>query len=220
MPRPQGAGPRPNLFLVGAPKSGTTALATYLGEHPEVFMAPWELNFFGTDLSFRTATGAPSHIRLAHYLSTFSSHAGERYRGDHWSCYLYSARAAEEIRDFAPDARIVVMLRNPVDQMHSQHSEMLYQGDEDIRDFAEALDAEGDRALGRRIPPGCRKPFALQYRAVAVITTRSTGTSPPSVVSVSVWSSSTIWPGTPRGPTASSWNSWVSTLTTSRSSGW
>ena len=166
-PPPGGAGPRPNLFLVGAPKSGTTALATYLGEHPDVFVAPWELNYFGTDLSFRTATGAPSRIRLAHYLSTFSSHAGQRYRGDHSVFYLYSSQAAGEIRDFAPDARIVVMLRNPVDQMYSQHSEMLYQGDEDIRDFAEALEAEGDRALGRRIPPGCRKPFALQYRAVA-----------------------------------------------------
>ncbi len=164
---PRGSGPRPNLFLVGAAKSGTTALATYLGEHPDVFMAPWELNYFGTDLSFFTATGAPSRLRLAHYLSTFSSHAGERYRGDHSVFYLYSEQAAEEIRAFAPDARIVVMLRNPVDQMHSQHSEMLYQGDEDIRDFGQALAAEEDRALGRRIPPGCRKPFALQYRAVA-----------------------------------------------------
>ena len=61
----------------------------------------------------------------------------------------------------------MILLRNPVDQMYSQHSEMLYQGDENIRDFAEALAAEEDRALGRRIPPGCRKPFALQYRAVA-----------------------------------------------------
>jgi len=164
---PKLAGPRPNLFLVGAPKSGTTALATYLGEHPDVFMAPWELNYFGTDLTFRTATGAPSRIRPAHYLSTFSSHAEERYRGDHSVFYLYSRQAATEIRYFAPDARIVVMLRDPVDQMYSQHSEMLYQGDEDIRDFAEALEAEKDRALGRRIPPRCRKPFALQYRAVA-----------------------------------------------------
>ena len=51
--------------------------------------------------------------------------------------------------------------------MYSEHSELLYQGDEDIPDFATALEAEKDRALGRRIPAGCRKPFALQYRAVA-----------------------------------------------------
>ena len=159
--------PRPNLFLVGAPKSGTTALATYLGEHPDVFMAPWELNFFGTDLSFRTSTGAPSRIRLEDYLSTFSSHGAQRYRGDHSVFYLYSGDS-HEIRAFAPDARIVIILRNPVDQMYSEHSELLYQGDEDIPDFATALEAEKkDRALGRRIPAGCRKPFALQYRAVA-----------------------------------------------------
>jgi len=159
--------PRPNLFLVGAPKSGTTALATYLGEHPDVFMAPWELNYFGTDLSFRTTTGAPSRIRLEDYLSTFSSHGSQRYRGDHSVFYLYSGDAAQEIRAFAPEARIVVILRNPVDQMYSEHSELLYQGDENIPDFATALEAEKDRALGKRIPPGCRKPFALQYRAVA-----------------------------------------------------
>ena len=165
--RPDDSRPRPNLFLVGAPKSGTTALATYLGEHPDVFMAPWELNYFGTDLNFLTVTGMPSRIRLEDYLSTFSSHGGERYRGDHSVFYLYSCEAAREIQDFAPDARIVVVLRNPVDQMYSQHSELLYQGDENIRDFGAALEAEKDRSLGRRIPPGCRKPFALQYRAVA-----------------------------------------------------
>lgn len=161
------ARPRPNLFLVGAPKSGTTALATFLGEHPDVFMAPWELNYFGSDLSFLTSTSAPRRIHLRHYLSTFSFHGSERYRGDHSVFYLCSSKAATEIHHFAPDARIVIILRNPVDQMYSQHSEMLYQGDETIRDFAEALQAEEDRLLGRRIPPGCHKPFALQYRALA-----------------------------------------------------
>ncbi|MGH9918631.1 MAG: hypothetical protein ACRD6W_07170, partial [Nitrososphaerales archaeon] len=49
----------------------------------------------------------------------------------------------------------------------SQHSEMLFQGEEDIADFADALAVENDRMLGRRIPPCCTKPFALQYRALS-----------------------------------------------------
>jgi len=160
-------GARPNLFLVGAPKSGTTALATYLGEHPDVFVAPWELHYFGSDLDFRSPAGAPRRLRLDHYLSTFAPHRLERHRGDHSVFYLSSTAAAAEIHDFEPEARIIVMLRDPVDQMHAQHSEMLYQGDEDIADFAVALGAEAERRAGRRIPPGCRKPFALQYRSLA-----------------------------------------------------
>ena len=118
----------------------------------------------GTDLSFRTAASpraSDSPTTSQRFPPTPRSATTGTTRSS------LSRQAAEEIRDFTTDARIVILLRNPVDQMYSQHSEMLYQGDEDIRDFAEALAAEDDRALGRRIPAGCRKPFALQYRAVA-----------------------------------------------------
>jgi hypothetical protein len=158
---------KPNLFIVGAAKSGTTALATFLGEHPDVFMAPWELNFFGRDLDFRNASGSSWRIPLSNYLGAFAYHHAERYRGDHSVFYLFSDEAAAEIRDFDPHSRILIMLRNPVDQMESQHSEMLFQGEEDIVGFAEALDAEPDRQVGKRIPTGCTKPFALRYRALA-----------------------------------------------------
>lgn len=158
---------RPNLFIVGAAKSGTTALATFLGEHPDVFMAPWELNYFGSDLDFRDGSGRRWRMPIEHYLGAFAYRHGFRYRGDHSVFYLYSTTAASEIKDWDADARIIVMLRNPVDQMESQHSEMLYQGDEDIADFEQALAAEAERREGTRIPAGCRKPFALQYRDLA-----------------------------------------------------
>ncbi len=66
-----------------------------------------------------------------------------------------------------PTSRVIALLRNPVDQMHSQHSEMLFQGDEDIASFAEAIDAEEDRRRGERVPPGCQKVFGLLYRDIA-----------------------------------------------------
>lgn len=159
--------PRPNLFLVGAPKSGTTALAARLSQHPVVHVAPKELSFFGTDLDFRTSRGRPWHISRDAYLEWFSAHAGKRYLADRSVFYLFSKRAAAEIHDFDPEARIIVMLRDPVDQMHSQHSEMLYQGDEDISDFAKALEAEEQRRTGRLIPTGCKKVFGLLYKELA-----------------------------------------------------
>jgi len=157
----------PNLFMVGAPKSGTTAFASYLNEHPDVFVAGKELNYFSFDLDFSTMKGEKWRITREAYLAWFSDNADKRYRGDHSVFYLYSQRAAREIRDFAPESRIIIMLRNPVDQMYSQHSEMLFQGDENLRDFTEALAAEDDRKHGTRIPPRCRKPFGLFYRDLA-----------------------------------------------------
>ncbi len=156
-----------NLFMVGAPKSGTTAFATYLNEHPDIFVADKELNYFSFDLDFCTMKGEKWRITPEAYRAWFSGHGDTRYRGDHSVFYLYSKRAASEIHDFAPEGRIIIMLRNPVDQMHSQHSEMLYQGVEDIRDFAQALDAEEDRRQGRRVPPRCQKVFGLFYRDLA-----------------------------------------------------
>jgi len=52
--------PKPNFFIVGAPKSGTTALNVYLSEHPDIFMARKELHYFGRDLIYvENAPGAP-----------------------------------------------------------------------------------------------------------------------------------------------------------------
>ena len=155
--------PTPNLFIVGAPKSGTTALASYLGQHPEVFVAGKELSYFGSDLVFGTDGGGRWRLAYEPYLRWFAGHGDARYRADRSVFYLSSTRAAAEIHAFDPTSRILAMLRNPVDQMHSQHSEMCFQGEEDLASFAEAVAAEDDRRHGRRLPPGCRKPFALRY---------------------------------------------------------
>lgn len=66
--------------------------------------------------------------------------------------YLYSKKAAQEIKAFNPDADIIIMLRNPVDMMYSLHSHKLFTGSEDIEDFEEALKAEEDRKRGLRLP--------------------------------------------------------------------
>jgi hypothetical protein len=159
--------PSPNLFIVGAPKSGTTALASYLGAHPDVFVAGKELSYFGSDLEFRTTKGGRWRIGYDTYLEWFSRHGEARYRADRSVFYLYSSRAAAEIHSYDPTGRVIGLLRNPVDQMHSQHSEMLFQGDEDIASFPEAIAAEDDRRRGVRVPPGCQKVFGLLYRDIA-----------------------------------------------------
>jgi hypothetical protein len=150
---------RPDFFIVGAPRCGTTAMYTYLRQHPQVFMPEHkEPMYFGTDLS-------QLHQRLTEreYLALFKgARAGQRV-GEASTWYLYSASAAREIHQFSPDAQIVVMLRNPVEVMYSLHRELVFYRGEVIEDFEEALAAEADRKQGRRLGPS-RRPEALYYR--------------------------------------------------------
>ena len=151
---------RPDFFIVGAFKAGTTALYEYLGQHPQVFM-PFhkEPMYFGADLDARY-----ERMSEADYLRLFEDAQPGQRVGEASPWYLYSTSAAREIADFSPDARIIVMLRNPVDVMHAQHSQLLFNQREDLVDFTDALNAEPERREGRRIPAGALRREALFYR--------------------------------------------------------
>ncbi len=160
----RGAEPRPNFFIVGAPKCGTSALYEYLAAHPDVFMSTEkEPHFFSTDLHF------VQHrvIALDEYLSYFAGARGERRLGEASTSYLYSRQAAENIARFDPAARIVIMLRNPVDMMHALHSEHVYWAVEDVPDFEEALRLEKERQAGGRVPPRIGWLEQSGYRDIA-----------------------------------------------------
>ncbi|MBS1811267.1 MAG: glycosyltransferase [Acidobacteria bacterium] len=136
---------KPNLFVVGAPKCGTTSMSDYLAQHPDVFMSPMkEPHFFGRDLQYDAG-----YIRDEHeYLALFRGARGQRIIGEASTWYLFSKQAAQEIKAFSPDARIIIMLRNPVDMIYSLHGQRLYDCNEDIADFAAALAAEESRRQG------------------------------------------------------------------------
>ena len=154
---------RPDFYIVGAPKSGTTAMYAYLREHPDLFLPERkELRFFGRDLEIRDRRP----LAMDDYLAHFADARPEQRVGTAYVWYLYSASAAGEIAEFSPDARIVAMLRNPVEMLHALHGEHLLNGNEEIRDFAEALAAEPDRRHGRRIPPHAHLPQGLWYSTV------------------------------------------------------
>ena len=135
---------KPNFFIVGAPRCCTGSLWTYLKGHPEIFMpAEKELYFFDSDLWGRSEW-SPT---LEEYLSHFSEANGQKKIGEATPSYLRSPRAAREIKTFSPGAQIIIMLRNPLDVMHSLHSAALG-GTEPIIDFAAALAAD-ERQNGR-----------------------------------------------------------------------
>lgn len=150
----------PDFFIVGAPKCGTTAMYDYLRQHPQVFM-PFhkEPLFFGADLTRRYG-----HMSESEYRSLFTGADPGQRVGEASAWYLYSTSAAREIKSACPSAAIIIMLRNPVDVMHAQHSQLLYSHQESITDFEEALAAEADRAEGRCLPPGPIRRENLLYR--------------------------------------------------------
>ena len=144
----------PNLFIVGAPKSGTTSLYEYLKGHPQVFMSVVkEPCYFAADLAFDHSGNFLVYERDAQLYDELFADAGDaKVIGEASTRYLYSHDAAGLIHQASPDSHIVAMLRNPVDMIHSLHAHKLAAGTEDIADFEQALDAEADREQGRRLP--------------------------------------------------------------------
>lgn len=158
---------KPDFFIVGAPKCGTTAMYEYLRQHPEIFMPEdaKEPFYFGSDMNCKAL-----RLTLEEYFSLFSLAKGEKRLGEASVWYLYSKKAAAEIKEFCPSARIIIMLRNPVDMLYSLHSELFYCADENMENFKAALDAEESRKKEGYKPGGYLPVKCLFYREIVKYT--------------------------------------------------
>ena len=152
----------PDFYIIGAAKCGTTALYKYLSAHPSVFMPELkEPHFFAGDF--------PSYRRVhtaEEYLALFSAAVPGGITGEASVWYLYSEVAVREIVRVRPDAKFVVMLRNPVEVVQSLHAQQLVVFAEDILDFESAWRAQDRRVRGDDIPLHCTEPTHLQYGRV------------------------------------------------------
>jgi hypothetical protein len=152
----------PNFFIVGAPKCGTTALAQYLSEHPAVVMSqPKEPHYFADDLPRLRDTADEDE-----YLAMFAGIGDDTLAvGEASVFYLYSQVAITNIRRFNPEARFVVMIRDPLELLVSYHRQLCRIREEDLP-LEQALAVEADRAQGRHLPRHCREAAVLQYTEV------------------------------------------------------
>ncbi len=124
----------------------------YLGLHPDIFMATKEIHYFGSDLGIKQ-----DPMNEQEYLDQFASAMEQSVLGESSVWYLYSRNAAAEIKKFNPEARILVMLRNPVELLPSLHDQFRYDGDEDKTSFTEAWGLDENRSSGKDMP--LRKNF-------------------------------------------------------------
>jgi len=157
---------KPNLFLVGAPKCGTTSLYHYLRQHPDIFFPRFkEPHFFSTDLVWKYR---PVQFKDAnHYLTLFENAERQKWIGEASVWYLYSACAAANIKAFNPDARIICILRNPVDMLFSMYRFNIKLGSENITNFERALALEESRKQNKNIPGTLYAPWAILYKEIA-----------------------------------------------------
>jgi hypothetical protein len=130
----------PNLFLVGAAKAGTTTLYEALTRHPAVYMSPMkEPHFFSRIQPAPEREAFFPHVTAEdEYLALFEGATGEQLRGEASTSYLWDANAAERIKRVLPEARILIILRDPVDRAYSQYWNDVREGFE-RRSFLDAL---------------------------------------------------------------------------------
>lgn len=154
---------KPNTFIVGAPKCGTTAMASYLSDHKNVFMSePKEPHHFvHADMPKKT-----EYTSLEQYLNLFSgADADHKVIAEASVWYLYSADAIEKIATFNSNAKIIAMLRRPDEMVYSMHSQALVTLQEDIADFELAWNLS--RKKRSNYPRLCKEPKLLQYKEIA-----------------------------------------------------
>jgi hypothetical protein len=154
---------KPNFFIVGAPKAGTTAMSEYLRTHPNVYMSePKEPNFFAQDVTI-----SPCARNIIEYLALFNGASPEHLRvGEASVAYLFSKKAPSAIWDFNPEAKIIVMLRRPIDLVYAWHGQLITGGLESIRDFENAWSLQEARSQGQQIPLNCVSPELLCYKKI------------------------------------------------------
>jgi len=135
---------RPNLFIVGAPKCGTTAWVHYLSSHPDIFFSPIkEPHFFSPDMPKREGfNNVPTEAR---YLALFAKAGDAKIVAEGSVRYLQSRVAAKNISEFNPDAKIMIFLRDQQDYLPSLHNQLVFNQDETITDFETAWRLSGKR---------------------------------------------------------------------------
>jgi hypothetical protein len=158
---PNGIAPFPDFFVVGAPRCGTTALSRYLSRHPQVcFSKPKEPHYFAR-IDERHLEGNEWRSEYARFFAHY--HEGHRAVGEGSVSYLYFEETLEYITRINPKARLIAMLRNPLEMLPSYHLRMLFILEEDVERFDTAWDLQEARARGERIPKLCTDPRLLLY---------------------------------------------------------
>ena len=153
-------------FIVGAPRCGTTTLASFLQQHPDVcFSAVKEPHFFSRDEVAALPEKELETLAAEEYWQRFFGHCegDPKLYAEGSVTYLYVPERMAPILKLWPNAKFVIALRDPVAMLPSLHARLLVTGDENIRDFPTAWSKIDERARGKSVPKSAIDPRWLRY---------------------------------------------------------
>jgi hypothetical protein len=163
----------PTFIIIGAAKSGTTSLYHYLAQHPQIYMSPRKhtrfFAFENENPSFRgpgpidppTPYAVPD---IESYHGLFEGAFHETAIGEASHSYLYQAQAARRIKKYAPNMKLIAILRNPAERAFSHYRQLTRNGRERITDFTQALEEEETRVRDRWWPDFHYVQIGLYYQ--------------------------------------------------------
>jgi len=160
----------PNLLIVGAAKSGTTSLHNYLNQHPEVFMCnPKEPHFLiNKEIGVERIPVGISNFQ--EYENLFEEGKHKKFRGESSVMYLmYPEIVIPKIKDLLGyDAKIIIMLRNPIERAYSGYQHVKRYNVKEELDFENALATSEERYFTREdMTPASRyKELGLYFKQV------------------------------------------------------
>ena len=145
---------KPNFFIIGAAKGGTTAIHNYLDQHPQIYMSankePHFLTFLGQD--YQDFVGPGIHYwqkqivdNIDDYRDLFETVNQEKAIGESSVYNLYYPQACQHIQEYCPQAKLIAILRHPAARAFSHHTYLLQYEREPLTNFAEAIQAETER---------------------------------------------------------------------------
>ncbi len=140
---------KPNFFIIGTAKAGTTSAWYYLRQHPELFLAQKkECHYYcSSDMSSQRCDVENKHHAIdtaEKYSDLFAGSEESLARGEASPMYMYYPKTAERIAADVPDAKLIAILRNPADRAFSAYVHMVRDGHENLS-FPDALEVENDR---------------------------------------------------------------------------
>lgn len=138
---------KPNFFIVGAAKSGTTSLANYLGQHPSVYLSPVKEPFY-----FVNDYGMKDYNE---YLSLFRRAGDARVIGEASTGYLFDKTSATNISKSLPGSKVLMILRNPSDMAHSLWRHMSARGNENLSFEMSITDSQREFRKGMTFMEAC-----------------------------------------------------------------
>ena len=157
-----------DFFVAGWPKTGSTSLHYYLGQHPDIFMSKVKDNYFySTDIIAdcdEHGMGRYYKQRTEEdYVGIFDGANEENVWGDSSVFYTISEVALDRIKEAHPNAKIIVVLRDPIELLDSWFWYLKQNARESAESLEEALDLQDRRKVGECIPPNTQAPIHLQY---------------------------------------------------------